>query len=190
MGRGGTADSVHGELAWEWETSHRLAGTGYRRRHVARIVRQMVAPRTSRLVCRRCVRSSSPVRHGIASPAQAGCCRRRRSDRILSLTGRRKEVAVITPPRSTASDSFSHIFAGGYAAGYYAQVAEVRSADCFAAFEEEGSLHPRRASSCGKSFGRRQSTGHRLIQSVQGREPRLEALLRHNEWSKRLPATT
>jgi len=96
----------------------------------------------------------------------------------------RDRVAVIRPPDfNRFQNSFSHIFAGGYAAGYYSyKWAEVLSADCFAAFEEEGLFNP--------------GTGARFLQEIlsvggsrpamesfkafRGREPRLEALLRHN----------
>jgi oligopeptidase A len=96
----------------------------------------------------------------------------------------RDQVAVIKPPAfNRFQNSFSHIFAGGYAAGYYSyKWAEVLSADCFAAFEEEGLFNPQ--------------TGTRFMQEIlsvggsrpaidsfkafRGREPRLEALLRHN----------
>jgi oligopeptidase A len=96
----------------------------------------------------------------------------------------RDQVAVIRPPSfNRFQNSFSHIFAGGYAAGYYSyKWAEVLSADCFAAFEEEGLFNP--------------ETGARFLREIlsvggsrpaidsfkafRGREPRLEALLRHN----------
>ena len=96
----------------------------------------------------------------------------------------RKEVAVIIPPPiNRFQNGFSHIFAGGYAAGYYSyKWAEVLSADAFAAFEEEGIFNP--------------ETGNRFLQCVlekggsrpaiesfrcfRGREPEIDALLRHS----------
>jgi len=96
----------------------------------------------------------------------------------------REQVAVIRPPAyNRFANSFSHIFAGGYAAGYYSyKWAEVLSSDAFSAFEETG------------IFDR--ETGQRFLQSVleqggsrtamdlfvefRGREPGIEALLRHS----------
>ena len=96
----------------------------------------------------------------------------------------RKEVAVIMPPSfNRFQNSFSHIFAGGYAAGYYSyKWAEVLSADCFAAFEEEGLFN----AVTGARFlteilsvgGSRPAIDS--FRAFRGREPRLEALLRHN----------
>jgi oligopeptidase A len=101
----------------------------------------------------------------------------------------RKKVAVIVPPAyNRFPNNFSHIFAGGYAAGYYSyKWAEVLSADAYALFEDEaegygGVLNP--------------EVGHRFwseilaqggarpalesFKAFRGREPTLDALLRHN----------
>ncbi len=95
----------------------------------------------------------------------------------------RAEVSVNPPPAfNRFQHSFSHIFAGGYSAGYYSyKWAEVLSADAWSAFEEEGVFNP--------------ATGRRYLQSIleaggardaidnfkafRGREPRIDALLRH-----------
>jgi oligopeptidase A len=99
----------------------------------------------------------------------------------------RSEIAVIQPPSfNRMAHTFSHIFAGGYAAGYYSyKWAEVLSADAYAAFEEtalsDGSPNP--------------DTGRRYLETIleaggsrpaldsfiafRGREPSLNALLRH-----------
>ena len=95
----------------------------------------------------------------------------------------RQEVAVTQPPAyNRFALSFSHIFAGGYAAGYYSYAwAEVLSADAYAAFEESDDVA---------------ETGHRFWKEIlavggsrsaaesfkafRGREPSLDALLRHS----------
>jgi oligopeptidase A len=96
----------------------------------------------------------------------------------------RKETAVMLPPAyNRFPNNFSHIFAGGYGAGYYSyKWAEVLSADAYALFEENGVLSP--------------EVGHRFwseilaqggarpalesFKAFRGREPTLDALLRHN----------
>ena len=96
----------------------------------------------------------------------------------------RSEVAVVIPPEyNRFPNNFSHIFAGGYAAGYYSyKWAEVLSADAYALFEENGVLN--------------EEVGHKFWSEIlavggsrpalesftafRGREPNVDALLRHN----------
>jgi oligopeptidase A len=95
----------------------------------------------------------------------------------------RAEVAVLVPPRfNRFQHGFSHIFSGGYAAGYYSyKWAEVLSADAWSAFEEAGPLDI--------ATGRRyrqailEAGGSRpameSFKAFRGREPKIDALLRH-----------
>jgi oligopeptidase A len=101
----------------------------------------------------------------------------------------RREVAVIVPPAwQRFPQSFSHIFGGGYAAGYYSyKWAEVLSADAYSAFEEAAPM-------AGTVLDA--ATGQRFWQEIlsvggsrpalesfkafRGREPNPDALLRHN----------
>lgn len=95
----------------------------------------------------------------------------------------REEVAVVPAPEfNRFQHSFSHIFAGGYAAGYYSyKWAEVLSADAFSKFEENGIFDP----DTGKAFlqtileqgGSREPLD--LFVEFRGREPSIEPLLRH-----------
>jgi oligopeptidase A len=96
----------------------------------------------------------------------------------------RAEVAVLIPPAfNRFPHSFSHIFSGGYAAGYYSyKWAEVLSADAYSLFEENGVLNPDvgarfRAEilAVGGSRGAMDS-----FKSFRGREPNIDALLRHS----------
>jgi len=104
--------------------------------------------------------------------------------RVLETLKRaRDEVAVMQPPAFNRMPmSFSHIFAGGYAAGYYSyKWAEVLSADAFAAFEESDF-----AAETGQRFratilangGSREA--RELFREFRGRDPEIAALLRHN----------
>lgn len=96
----------------------------------------------------------------------------------------RREVAVVIPPDyNRFPNNFSHIFAGGYAAGYYSyKWAEVLSADAYSLFEENGVLDPR----TGMKFwdevlavgGSRPAL--ESFVAFRGREPSIDALLRHN----------
>jgi oligopeptidase A len=100
----------------------------------------------------------------------------------------RSKFSVLIPPSfNRFQHSFGHIFAGGYAAGYYSyKWAEVLSADAYAAFEEAVEAGGGALDETGKRF-------HREILSVggsrpalesfkafRGREPQIDALLRHN----------
>ena len=96
----------------------------------------------------------------------------------------REQVAVIFPPAyNRFPNNFSHIFAGGYAAGYYSyKWAEVLSADAYSLFEEHGVLDPE----TGKRFwneilgvGGSRPAIESFI-AFRGREPKIDALLRHN----------
>jgi oligopeptidase A len=96
----------------------------------------------------------------------------------------RSRIAVLRPPAyNRFPNSFSHIFAGGYAAGYYSyKWAEVLSADAYSFFEENGVLDAR----AGQRFrdeilavgGSRPAA--ESFRAFRGREPRVDALLRHN----------
>jgi len=106
----------------------------------------------------------------------------------------RDEVAVVRPPKwNRFPNNFSHIFAGGYAAGYYSyKWAEVLSADAYSLFEENGVL-------C-------EQTGHRFWSEIlaqggsrpalesftafRGRAPTIDALLRHNGMAETGMAST
>ncbi|MBI5784440.1 MAG: M3 family metallopeptidase [Rhodocyclales bacterium] len=101
----------------------------------------------------------------------------------------RAEVAVIFPPDwNRFPQSFSHIFGGGYAAGYYSyKWAEVLSADAYAAFEEAGR---QRGSTLDAATGERfwreilavggSRPAMESFKAFRGREPSVDALLRHN----------
>ncbi len=95
----------------------------------------------------------------------------------------RSRVAVITPPAfNRFQHGFSHIFAGGYAAGYYSyKWAEVLSADAFSRFEEEGVFNTETGSSFRANIlemgGSKEPM--ELFVAFRGREPSVEPLLRH-----------
>ncbi|SMB23253.1 Oligopeptidase A [Sterolibacterium denitrificans] len=104
----------------------------------------------------------------------------------------RREVAVVIPPEwQRFPHSFAHIFAGGYSAGYYSyKWAEVLSADAYAVFEEsalaQGTAGTVLDSTVGARFWREILAvgGSRpaldSFRAYRGREPRVDALLRHN----------
>ena len=109
----------------------------------------------------------------------------RARDTMMALLGRvRDEVSVQHPPAfNRFPNQFSHIFAGGYAAGYYSyKWAEVLSADAYSAFEEGGVLSPevgaRFLSEVISAGGSRPALESFI--AFRGRAPQIDALLRHN----------
>jgi oligopeptidase A len=102
----------------------------------------------------------------------------------------RAEVAVIqAPPYSRPAHTFSHIFSGGYAAGYYSyKWAEVLSADAYAAFEESAAGDAAKGTvnvQTGRKYREAilEAGGSRpameSFKAFRGREPSIDALLRH-----------
>ncbi len=104
----------------------------------------------------------------------------------------RAEVAVLIPPKfNRFAHAFSHIFGGGYAAGYYSyKWAEVLSSDAYSKFEENGIFHRK----TGEEFlhcilekgGSRDAMA--LFVDFRGREPSIDALLRHSGVSEEAAA--
>lgn len=96
----------------------------------------------------------------------------------------RRQVAVVVPPAyNRFQHSFGHIFAGGYAAGYYSyKWAEVLSADAYARFEEEGIFN----ADTGRDFLQHilemggSKDAMELFKAFRGREPDIAPLLRHS----------
>ena len=105
--------------------------------------------------------------------------------RIYETLGKvRSQVAVIHPPKSNRfPHSFGHIFAGGYAAGYYSyKWAEVLSSDAFSLFEEKG-IFNQEAGNAFLSNILELGGSHdamELFVKFRGRKPSIDALLRHN----------
>jgi oligopeptidase A len=119
--------------------------------------------------------------HRDYEPAQGG--------RIYSILDEvRRKVSVVFPPDfNRFPHSFSHIFGGGYAAGYYSyKWAEVLSSDAFSLFEERGIFDPQ----TGREFMENilekggSQKAMELFVAFRGREPSIDALLRHNGLAK------
>jgi len=107
---------------------------------------------------------------------------------VMALLERvRAEVAVMpAPPFNRTPNTFTHIFSGGYAAGYYSyKWAEVLSADAYAAFEETAGANGEPSIETGRRYRQAilEAGGSRpameSFKDFRGREPRLDALLRH-----------
>jgi len=112
-------------------------------------------------------------------------------DFVALLETVRAEVAVVHPPAwNRAAQTFTHIFAGGYAAGYYSyKWAEVLSADAYAAFEETMDAHGNPSHETSAKYRREilEVGGSRgameSFKAFRGRAPALDALLRHQGMS-------
>ncbi|MCO6545210.1 MAG: oligopeptidase A [Gilliamella sp.] len=104
-------------------------------------------------------------------------------DILNTLAEIRKQVAVVpTVEWGRFPHAFSHIFAGGYAAGYYSYLwAEVLSADAFSRFEEEGIFNAKTGNAFLDNILSQGGSDEpmTLFKNFRGREPQLEALLRH-----------
>jgi oligopeptidase A len=96
----------------------------------------------------------------------------------------REQVAVVQPPKfNRFAHGFSHIFAGGYAAGYYSyKWAEVLSSDAFSLFEEKGIFDPETGSAFLANILEKGGSEDAmdLFVKFRGRKPIIDALLRHN----------
>ncbi len=110
---------------------------------------------------------------------------------LNTLSQVRKDVAVLFPPAwHRFPHTFSHLFAGGYGAGYYSyKWAEVLSADAYAAFEEYAHSHNLKhtlSADIGKRFVDEilavgaSRPAQASFQAFRGRDPQIDALLRHN----------
>jgi oligopeptidase A len=96
----------------------------------------------------------------------------------------REQVAVVIPPAfNRFAHSFGHIFAGGYAAGYYSyKWAEVLSSDAFSLFEEKGIFDPETGNAFLTNILEKGGSEDAmdLFVKFRGRKPTIDALLRHN----------
>ncbi len=96
----------------------------------------------------------------------------------------REQVSVVRPPQwNRFANGFSHIFAGGYAAGYYSyKWAEVLSADAFSLFEEQGVFNPQTGSAFKTNILEKGGSEDAmdLFVAFRGRKPQVDSLLRHS----------
>ena len=173
-------------FCWEWDVlSHDDARTSTPASRCRASCSTGCSPRrTSRAAWRRCASSSSRC--------STCCCtreydpRRRQpwnSPQACSTTVRDEVAVVPRPAYDRFMQSFAHVFAGGYAAGYYSyKWAEVLSADAFSLFEEEGVLSPAAGARFRDEVLARGGSRPALESFVafRGRPPQLDALLRHN----------
>ena len=184
LGCGGAAQPVHGELV----LGKRGTGTDLRALPDGRFA----ARRNYSSACKRRATSSQPCkwygnwnsRYSICACTWSTTHSKTVTASETILTEVRDRVAVVKPPAfNRFAHGFSHIFGGGYAAGYYSyKWAEVLSADAYSLFEENGIFNP----DCGRQFrdellaqGGAQDAMI-LFVAFRGREPTIDALLRHS----------
>ena len=166
-------------FCWEWEAISRLTADGDTGQPLPRaLFDRMVAARNFQSGMQT-VRQIEMALFDMRLHTDADA-----SQRVQALLDEvRHEVAVVKAPAfNRFQHSFSHIFAGGYSAGYYSyKWAELLSADAFAAFEEDGVFN----AEVGRRFRREilEAGGARpamdSFKAFRGREPRIEAMLRH-----------
>ncbi len=170
-------------LCWEWEVLQRLSGHVDSGEPLPRaLFERMLAAKNfhSGLQTLRQVEFALIDMRLHAEPGNAA--------RIAEVAAEvRREVSVVpTPAINRFLHSFSHIFAGGYAAGYYSyKWAEVLSADAWSAFEEAGAGGSVLDVTTGRRYRQNvleaggSRTAMESFKSFRGREPRIDALLRH-----------
>ena len=140
---------------------------------------KLLAARITRRRCSSCASSSSACS---ISACISNTARKRRADPADAGGSGKKMVAVVPSPSwGRFPHAFSHIFAGGYAAGYHSYLwAEVLSADAYSRFEEEDFQRRNRQSFLDNILSRgRSEEPMTLFKRFRGREPQLDAMLRH-----------
>ncbi|MCK7576790.1 MAG: M3 family metallopeptidase [Chromatiales bacterium] len=183
VGRGRAAEPVHGELRAGRErccrSSRRTSRPASRCRASCcdKLQRERA---TSRPACRRCGSSSSRCSTCACTPSYDPNGRRDHRCRLLAEVRAARWRCVRPPAFNRFPHSFQHIFAGGYAAGYYSyKWAEVLSADAFGAFEENGVFdrRDRRGASCDYDprAGRQRATPMEPFVDFRGRKPEIDA---------------
>jgi oligopeptidase A len=165
-------------FCWEWEVLQRLTAHVDTGAPLPRpLFDRMVAARHfgSGLAC--CASANTRC-------STCACMRTRSRTRVQAVAD---EVCaeiqpVPAPDFRRYPNTFTHLFDGGYAAGYYGYAwAEVLSADAYSAFEEAGVFDPATGSAFARTSWKSAAAARRWtsFQAFRGREPQLDALLRH-----------
>lgn len=141
---------------------------------------KMLAAKTIRRRCLFCVSWSSVCLISVCMRNLTRSKERKFLRRSLKL---KKQVAVVPSPTwGRFPHAFSHIFAGGYAAGYYSYLwADVLAADAYSRFEEEGIFNRETGQSFLDNILTRGGSEEpmELFKRFRGREPQLDAMLEH-----------